>query len=469
MKKKINIKNILLIIILFLFIISYYFIYKKINKKIIYIGCLYSKTGIIGKDSYNNYICLKESLNYAIKKYNINIEFIFLYKDLSDNINNYYNWVEECIKKYNVKYFFGCWRSSERMKIIPLLNKYNARLFYPLQYEGFECVKNINYFGTTPNQQLIPGLKYMFSKFSNYKNIYVIGNNYIYPLRSNNIIKKFIKNNPIYQKKYAGSCFFNDNNKNILFKKFIKKIFDESPNGAIILNLINGYNINLEFKKELYIAYYKKFKIIPIKYYYETDKLLKYINDNFKDKNKNEIEIYQKYPLISFSISENSYDIKDQKYNFNNYYVNNFCNQILENNIYQIYNGLRSVDKDTNFLQSYSSQYNIKVGAEQYSTFLSSLFFCKTISLLLKKNLDIYNPIIYDKYKYISIISINGEHILNNNNNITNNFIVSKIGYNNIFNIVYQSYKTIVPKLYIETDKNIQCNFLNNKQAITIF
>ena len=71
--------------------------------------------------------------------------------------------------------------------------------------------------------------------------------------------------------------------------------------------------------------------------------------------------------------------------------------------------------------------------------------------------------------KYISIISINGEHILNNNNNITNNFIVSKIGYNNIFNIVYQSYKTIVPKLYIETDKNIQCNFLNNKQSITIF
>ena len=99
-------------------------------------------------------------MNYSAKNNNLNIEFLFLYKDLSDNLNNFDKWVEECVKKYNTKYFFGCWRSSERKKILNVIEKYNIRLFYPVFYEGFECINNIYYFGATPNQQLIPGLKY---------------------------------------------------------------------------------------------------------------------------------------------------------------------------------------------------------------------------------------------------------------------------------------------------------------------
>ena len=458
----------IIIIIICLGILSY-FSYYKIMKKKIYIGCLYSQTGIVGEESYKNYLLLKESIPYAIKKYNLNIEVELIYKDLGDNLDNYYNWILYCVKKYNIKYFFGCWRSNERKKIIPLLKKYNLRLFYPNQYEGFECINQIYYFGPTINQQLIPGIMYMFSKFSDKKDVYVIGNDYIYPLTSDKIIKDFIKNNEsLYHKKYIKSLFIP---LNISLEKakqkvinFVQYILDKSPNGAIIIGLINGMKLNLLFNQLLYDLYYKKYKKLNDNYHYQTNKFLNYIKSN----KSTFVDCYEKYPIISLSTIEDLYQKKDLKYFYNNYICQNFTNQILENSNFQLYNGLENVDDETTFLGTYHKKNKMEISGTLYSTFLSALFFAKTMSIILKKNLNIYDVNHYNQEKNIEVLSINGYHALNNNNNITNNFVIAKLNEKNIFNIVYQSYKNISPKVYLVDNQTIDCDVSFKDQIVSI-
>src|SRR5205823_3999856 len=59
---------------------------------------------------------------------------------------------------------FGCWTSVSRKSVLPVFENNNGLLFYPVQYEGEECSKNVFYTGACPNQQLIPGAEYLMSK-----------------------------------------------------------------------------------------------------------------------------------------------------------------------------------------------------------------------------------------------------------------------------------------------------------------
>ena len=145
-KNKITYSLLLLSSFILLVLFLIYHAYKKITQKTIYVGCLYSKTGVLGEAPYDNYKILVDSFKYSMGKYDADmINIVPIYKDLGDDLENFSKWVEECVQKYNIKYFFGCWRSSERRQVLPILEKYNAMFFYPLQYEGYDTSKNIFY------------------------------------------------------------------------------------------------------------------------------------------------------------------------------------------------------------------------------------------------------------------------------------------------------------------------------------
>src|SRR5256884_9741724 len=59
---------------------------------------------------------------------------------------------------------FGCWTSVSRKSVLPVFEKNNGLLFYPVQYEGEECSKNVFYTGAAPNQQAVPAVGYLMSK-----------------------------------------------------------------------------------------------------------------------------------------------------------------------------------------------------------------------------------------------------------------------------------------------------------------
>ncbi|HZP37523.1 MAG TPA: transporter substrate-binding protein, partial [Methylomirabilota bacterium] len=88
---------------------------------------------------------------------------------------------------------FGCWTSVSRKSVLPVFENNNGLLFYPVQYEGEECSRNVFYTGATPNQQLIPAAEYLMSKEGGgYKKFYLLGTDYVYPRTTNKILRAML-------------------------------------------------------------------------------------------------------------------------------------------------------------------------------------------------------------------------------------------------------------------------------------
>jgi len=82
---------------------------------------------------------------------------------------------------------FGCWTSASRKACLPVFEKYNHLLWYPVQYEGNECSKNVIYSGAAPNQQTSPAVTWLLKQGK--KRFYLLGSDYIFPRTTNMIIR----------------------------------------------------------------------------------------------------------------------------------------------------------------------------------------------------------------------------------------------------------------------------------------
>ena len=434
-----TIYGIIFILIIIMVVYNIYNVYKKLKQQNIYVGCLYSETGAIGKASHDNYKILLDSFKYLTEIRDCPINIIPIYKDLGDDLENFSKWVEECVQKYNIKYFFGCWRSSERRHVLPILEKYNARLFYPLQYEGAEASKYIYYFGACPNQQIIPGLKYTFDHYYYYNDVYIIGSDYSYSTVLIPQIKLFMDvHKGRYNKKLIDYKLFSLTETD--FSSFIKQIFNKSPNGAIIINIINGKSY-YDFSKQFYNMYHEHFPNNNNILYAEQHEIINFFSDK---KIKNVLKCAERYPSISTSIVENDIPYEYHKYIQGNIYIWNFTNNILTDRAYYVSSGDENSDIDFEFLTKFYKKQNRPIGDTEYCSFLSASFFVTTIKKIIEDGGDIYDPDIYDKFKLITITSVSGDHTFLNNNHATKIFYVLKF-IDHEMTIDYQGFKNIVP------------------------
>ena len=102
---------------------------------------------------------------------------------------------EGLLVKDKVAVVFGCWTSVSRKSVLPVFEKYNGLLFYPVQYEGEELSKNIFYTAEAVNQQAVPAVDYMLADGK--KKFYLLGSDYVYPRTTNKILKKYLKSKGI--------------------------------------------------------------------------------------------------------------------------------------------------------------------------------------------------------------------------------------------------------------------------------
>lgn len=98
---------------------------------------------------------------------------------------------KKLIMKDKVSVVFGCWTSASRKAVLPVFEKYDHLLFYPVQYEGLEASKNIIYTGATANQQIMPGVTWLLQ--NGYKKFYLLGSDYVFPRTANLIVKAQLK------------------------------------------------------------------------------------------------------------------------------------------------------------------------------------------------------------------------------------------------------------------------------------
>ena len=144
---------------------------------------------------------------------------------------------------------FGCWTSVSRKSVLPVFEKNNGVLFYPVQYEGEECSRNVIYTGAAVNQQATPAVEYFLGKEGGSKNkFYLLGSDYVYPRTTNKILRamllaKGISPNNIMEEY---TPFHHQDYQTIVAKT---KRFCAGGKAAVI-NTING-DSNVPFFKEL--------------------------------------------------------------------------------------------------------------------------------------------------------------------------------------------------------------------------
>ena len=98
---------------------------------------------------------------------------------------------QELLEKDKVAVVFGCWTSVSRKSVLPVFEKDNGLLFYPVQYEGEESSKNVIYTGAAPNQQAIPAVDYLMKEVA-VKRWVLEGTDYVYPRTTNKILEAYL-------------------------------------------------------------------------------------------------------------------------------------------------------------------------------------------------------------------------------------------------------------------------------------
>ncbi|MCD6023750.1 MAG: urtA [Fibrobacteria bacterium] len=155
---------------------------------------------------------------------------------------------KQLLLKDKVSVVFGCWTSVSRKSVLPVFEGNNGLLFYPVQYEGEECSKNVFYTGATPNQQLIPAAEYLMSAAGGgYKKFYLLGTDYVFPRTANKILKAFLlaKGVPPENIMEEYTPFHHQDYQTIVSK--VKKF--AAGGKTAILSTING-DSNVPFYKE---------------------------------------------------------------------------------------------------------------------------------------------------------------------------------------------------------------------------
>jgi ABC-type branched-subunit amino acid transport system substrate-binding protein len=78
-----------------------------------------------------------------------------------------------------INMIFGCYTSSSRKAVLPVVERLNGLLWYPTLYEGFEFSSNVIYTGAAPNQNSVALSSYLSRTYG--PRFYFVGSDYVYP------------------------------------------------------------------------------------------------------------------------------------------------------------------------------------------------------------------------------------------------------------------------------------------------
>lgn len=98
---------------------------------------------------------------------------------------------ERLILRDEVSSLFGCWMSSSRKAVVPVVEQHDNLLWYPLQYEGLESSKNVIYTGSCLNQQIEPAVRWALKQGRS--RCYLIGSDYVFPRTANRLIRGLVE------------------------------------------------------------------------------------------------------------------------------------------------------------------------------------------------------------------------------------------------------------------------------------
>ncbi|NER82578.1 MAG: urea ABC transporter substrate-binding protein [Leptolyngbya sp. SIO1D8] len=150
---------------------------------------------------------------------------------------------EKLIDQDQVSVVFGCWTSASRKAVLPVFESKDHMLWYPVQYEGQECSKNIFYTGAAPNQQIEPAVDWLLENKG--ADFFLVGSDYVFPRTANTIIKEQLA---AKGGNTVGEDYLPLGNTEVT--PIITKIKAALPDGGVIFNSLNG-DSNVAFFKQM--------------------------------------------------------------------------------------------------------------------------------------------------------------------------------------------------------------------------
>src|ERR1700755_1919937 len=152
------------------------------------------------------------------------------------------------LEKDKVSVVFGCWTSVSRKSVLPVFEKDNGLLFYPVQYEGEESSKNVIYTGAAPNQQAIPAVDYLMKEVG-VKRWVLEGTDYVYPRTTNKILQAYLKSKGVADSDIMINYTpFGQSDWQTEVSKI--KAFSSAGKKTAVVSTVNG-DANVPFYKEL--------------------------------------------------------------------------------------------------------------------------------------------------------------------------------------------------------------------------
>lgn len=156
------------------------------------IGVLFSQTGFFGStetEHLRGTILALADINDAGGIHGQPIEPIIC--DPASNVRRLHDLAHELIVHEKVVSLFGCAASSMRKSLLPLVERHNALLWYPTQFEGFEYSPNVMYGGPCANQHVLPLAQYFVEQ--GYQRVALLGSDYLFPRECNRVMAAVLR------------------------------------------------------------------------------------------------------------------------------------------------------------------------------------------------------------------------------------------------------------------------------------
>ncbi|OSO93296.1 urea ABC transporter substrate-binding protein [Cylindrospermopsis raciborskii CENA303] len=208
------------------------------------VGILHSLSGTMAISEKS----VVDAENLAIKEINaqggvLGKQIEAITEDGASNWDTFREKATKLIEQDKVAVVFGCWTSASRKNVKPVFEDKDHMLWYPVQYEGQECSKNIFYTGAAPNQQIEPSVDWLLKNKG--KEFFLVGSDYVFPRTANTIIKAQLE---ALGGKTVGEDYLPLGNVEVT--PIIAKIKQALPKGGVIYNTLNG-DSNVAFFKQL--------------------------------------------------------------------------------------------------------------------------------------------------------------------------------------------------------------------------
>lgn len=158
------------------------------------VGVLFSKSGfmaVIEETQLRGTLLAIDEINAAG---GINgREILPVFYDPASEASAFGHYAKRLMVADDVTTIFGCYTSSSRKAVLPVVERLNGLLWYPTLYEGFELSPNIIYTGAAPNQNSVALCRFLTANYG--PRFYFVGSDYIYPHESNRIMRGIVRSN----------------------------------------------------------------------------------------------------------------------------------------------------------------------------------------------------------------------------------------------------------------------------------